>query len=522
MTPLRLLIAEDSEEDALLVLHELRRANFSVTFSRVQDEKQMRLELAKERWDVVISDWSMPQFDALRALSVVRQSGLDLPFIIVSGTIGEEAAVAALRGGAHDFILKDKPARLAPAIERELRDARDREARRRAEEVLRKTEEQLRQAQKMEAIGSLAGGVAHDFNNLLSVILTCTDLALEGMPPGDPRRLELEEVLKAGARAADLTRQLLAFSRKQVLQPRVVDLNHIVSGLEKMLRRLLTEEVELVLLTEPSLGTVYADPGQIEQIVINLAVNARDAMPQGGKLTITTRNAEASDLALIDGTAPAPAGYVVLAVADTGGGMDAETRTRIFEPFFTTKEPGKGTGLGLSTVFGIVKQSEGHILVESEPGEGSTFKVVLPRTDKRAVTPSSPPSATKLRGHETILLVEDDDQVRAAMRSVLRRQGYEVLEAQNGGEAFLTCEKHRTKIDLLVTDVVMPRMSGTELAARLAALKPEMKVLFVSGYAESLLAQHGLEERRVAFLQKPTTSDALARKVREVLDAAEE
>jgi two-component system cell cycle sensor histidine kinase/response regulator CckA len=647
--PLRILMVEDSATDAKLVIKEVRPTGRSVEFERVDTAEAMRAALERE-WDVVISDWSMPRFSAPAALAILKEKGLDLPFIIVSGTIGEDTAVEAMRAGAHDFVLKDKLGRLTPAIERELRECKERAARRQAEgalresearfrtlydsgiigitiadvhgnildandaylnmigysreelvrgairwaeltppefghlaarsveqlqasgiappwetesfrkdgsrvpvmvgvamldypkciaitadltarkqaeaglarveEALRQSEGQLRQAQKMEAVGRLAGGVAHDFNNVLSVILSYGELIIGDLKPSDPLRADIEEIRKAASRAAGLTRQLLMFSRQQVVEPKVVDLHEVLMGMDKMLQRILGEDVDLVSMPPKSVGRVKVDPSHIEQVILNLVVNARDAMPTGGKLTIETANV-VLDEGYAQAHVPAKAGpHVMMAVSDTGTGMDRETQARIFEPFFTTKEMGKGTGLGLSTVFGIVQQSGGNIWVYSEPGKGTTFKVYLPRVDEEVDSIRLQVAPATLGGSETVLLVEDEEQVRTIVQSILRRQGYRVIPAQHAGEALLLCESHPGPIELLLTDVVMPQMSGPELATRLAVTRPEMKVLCMSGYTDDSIVRHGVLESGVAFLQKPITPASLATKVREVLDGS--
>ena len=404
----------------------------------------------------------------------------------------------------HTFSLGDRACRLAVG-----RDVTER----------LRLEEQLRQSQKMEAIGRLAGGVAHDFNNMLSVILSYGDMLLAEMKPGEPMHGDVEEIVKAGKRAADLTRQLLMFSRQQVLAPKVLDLNEVLKSMDKMLQRIVGADVDLVSLPTLPLGRVRADPSSVEQVIMNLVVNARDAMPTGGKLTMETDNVVLDEAYARAHLGVKPGPHVMLAVTDTGSGIDAATLGRIFEPFFTTKEMGKGTGLGLSTVFGIVHQSGGSVWVYSEVGQGTTFKIYLPRVDSAVEAVRVTEAPTTLRGSETILLVEDDDQVRAVAQGILRKSGYHVIEARNAGEALLHSERHPGAIHLLLSDVVMPQMSGPELAKRLASVRPDMKVLCMSGYTDDSIVRHGVLEAHFAYLQKPITPEALTRKVREVLDA---
>jgi len=384
----------------------------------------------------------------------------------------------------------------------------------------RQLEEQYRQAQKMEAVGRLAGGVAHDFNNQLTVITSCTELLLMDTEEHDPRRDNLEEIRKAAQGAAALTRQLLAFSRQQVVEPKLVTIEEVVASAEKMLKRLIGEDVELVAVLSEAPATVKIDPSQLEQVIMNLAVNARDAMPDGGRLTLETSAVELGETYARTHWPAMPGRFAVLAVSDTGIGMTDQTRAQIFEPFFTTKEIGKGTGLGLATVYGIVKQSGGFIWVYSEPGQGATFRIYLPRVDETP-TPSQPvPTTASLLGTETILLTEDAPALRGMARQILERYGYTVLEAPDGKEALLLALFRPGPIHLLLTDVVMPGMSGRELAERFTAHRPDVKVLYMSGYTDDAVVRHGVLRPGIAYLQKPFTPESLALKVREVLDSA--
>ena len=626
---------EDSEDDSMLLMRELRAGGYDVVHARTDSGTGLQAALDAQQWDLVLSDYRMPGFTGTAALKMVREREPDLPFIFVSGTIGEETAVDALKSGANDYVMKGHLKRLIPAIERELRDAERRRERRRMAEELRESEQrfskvfhaasvgiavtslaggrflevneaferivgsesglvgrtigevglwsdateyervldqlrkhgsvrnldlairklngtscpvqasfeqievggegcllalvhdlserarlenQLRQSQKMEAVGRLAGGVAHDFNNILTVIMACSATLEHALASQEPLREDVALIQSAAERAAALTGQLLAFSRKQVVEPRSLDLNAVVSGLEPMLRRLIPENIDLSSTLAQDLGTIRSDPGQIEQIIVNLVVNACDAMPDGGSLMIETAAVDV-DSDYVENHVMARAGqYVRLAVSDTGIGMDDQTKAQIFEPFFTTKGPGQGTGLGLATVYGTVKQNEGFVWVYSEPGRGSTFKIYLPVV-VAAVEKKQEVAPTTMRGTETVLLVEDEPAVRRLSHNMLVQQGYQVITASDGLDAVELASKHKGPIDLLITDVVMPRMGGREVAERLRQTHPNLRVLFTSGYTDDMVVRQDLVGGGSAFLQKPFTPTVFWSKVRSVLDA---
>jgi len=630
----RILLLEDVWADAELVKVELRKAGLQFTARRVTTQPEFERALREYRPDLIIADHNLPQFNGAAALALARQMSLAAPFILLTGSLDEESAVEYMKAGATDYILKDRLARLGPAVRAALAGKRMKQQLDEREEYFRSLieqamdiiavldpegalryaspsvlpllgyapedlvglsifalvhpddvdetlrvfsegvatgqggrllelrlrhkdgtfrhleaigryllddplvkgvvinardvterralERQFLQAQKMEAVGRLAGGVAHDFNNLLTAILGYADLLLDGLPALSPLRPDLEEIRKAANRAGGLTRQLLAFSRKQVLEMRVLDLNELVADMDKMLRRLLGEDIDVLTKLGSELGAVRADAGQLEQVIVNLAVNARDAMPDGGRLTIETRNAELDDSYVRAHVPVQPGRYVMLAVSDTGIGMSAETMSHVFEPFFTTKEPGKGTGLGLATVYGIVKQSGGYVWCYSERGEkgegGTTFKVYLPRVDApvdqfpaRAVLPRTP-------GSETILLVEDEAALRALTRRLLEKHGYTVLEAGTADAALALARAHVGPIHLLLADVVLPGASGPTLAGELLSRRADLKVLFMSGYTEDAIVHRGVLAPNTAFINKPFSGDNLAAKVRDVLD----
>lgn len=514
---LNVLFLEDSAEDVELCISELKRSGFDPFFTRVDNAEDFRAALARQQWDVVLADFSMPQYSALEGLQLLKTTGQMIPFVVVTGSINEETAVCCLKQGADDYILKNNMTRLGPAVQQAIRVYKERQER-------QALEEQLRRAQKMEAIGQLSGGIAHDFNNILTAILGNAEMALEALesiaPQADAIREGLLEIEKSAERAAALTRQLLAFSRRQVIQPVRVDLNRMLRDMEKMLKRLIAENIRLEVVTQAGLRLVKADPGQLEQVVMNLAVNARDAMPKGGLLRLETAN-EILDKDYLSTHPEARGGpHVRLTVRDTGCGMDRQTLERAFEPFFTTKEVGQGTGLGLATVYGIVKQAEGHITVESGVGSGTTFYIYLPVCDEDETEgPVGLEGDQALEGKETILICEDDVCVRELAMQMLQAAGYQILAAENGEQALRLAQASRKPIDLLITDVIMPVMDGKELSKRMKKIYPEVRTLFVSGYTAEIIARHGVLQAGLCFLEKPFTSIMLLRKVRESLDA---
>ncbi len=520
-TPLRLLHLEDDPVDAELITATLMEGNIPCQTQLVDTRQAFVAALKEGRMDLILADYSIPGFDGMTALTLARQHCPDVPFLFVSATIGEELAIDAMHQGATDYVLKQRLGRLVPSVQRALRELDDRAERKRAEEALRQSEKQFRHSQKMEAVGRLAGGIAHDFNNLLTVIMGYSQVLLKELGPQHPLRGKTEETLKAGEKAATLIRQLLTFSSKQSLDPKILSLNTAVTSLESLLRRLIGEDIQLVTKLDPTNGRLRADQAQLEQVLANLVVNARDAMPKGGTLTIETAQVGLTRSPVYQVTPLPPGNYVRLSVSDTGCGMDRKTQSHIFEPFFTTKEEGKGTGLGLSTVFGIVTQSGGAIDVTSRVGHGTRFDLYFPSVESDILTtaPSKPLGQTQ-KGTETILLVEDESTVRTLIRDELRKLGYRVIEAKNGVEACLLATQQAGSLQLLLTDVVMPGMGGRELAQHLSVIKPDLRTLFISGYTDDVGIMAGQEEGTSSFLQKPFTPEVLARAVRTLLDVS--
>ena len=512
--PLNILHLEDDPADATLIQSAIESAGIACTITRVENERDFVAALEQGGVDLILSDYSLPTFDGWSATKTVRAKWPALPLILVSGTLGEERAIESLKGGATDYVLKERLSRLAPAVRRAMQEVDER-----AE--LRRVEAQLIEAQKMEVIGQLAAGVAHDFNNILGVIIGYSDLLKADLGQDHPLLKYAEEIIHASERAAGLTRQLLVFSRRQTVQPVVLDLNVVISELEKMLRRLIDENIDFILTPGSQLGRINADPGYVGQVLMNLVVNARDAMPNGGKLTVTTRNVVLDENYTRSHAGVKPGEYVMLSVCDTGTGISDEVKAHLFEAFFTTKPKGKGTGLGLSTCLTIVQQSGGHVAVHSELGKGTTFEAYFPRVQqalsapvRAAVTGMGP------CGTETLLVVEDDASVKFLATTVLEAQGYTVVSAANGQDALqLIRDQKGQTISLVITDVIMPVMDGKVMADWLKATNPELKILFTSGYTDDAITHHGVLEAGIDFLAKPYTPAALSTKVREMLDA---
>lgn len=515
-TPLNILHLEDNSADAALIQSALVSNGIACKITHVHNSADFLAELDKGDLDLVLSDYTLPSYDGLSALAVSRAKWPDLPFILVSGTMGEDFAIESLKSGATDYVLKTRLTRLAPAVLRAMKEVKEHAER-------KQFEAQFIEAQKMEAIGHLAAGVAHDFNNILGVIMGYSDIMLMKLNSADPMHNHVAEIRRASERAAGLTLQLLVFGRKQTVQPVMLDLGVVLRDMENMLRRLLDENIELILSPGRETRSILADPGYVGQVLMNLAVNARDAMPNGGRLTIAIHDVllDAREAAALSAGALKPGTYVVLSVSDTGTGMTDEVKARLFEAFFTTKPAGKGTGLGLATCHTIVQQSDGHITVESALGQGTTFRIYFPRRDEPLpeLTTAASPSAMP-RGSEVLLFVEDDPAVRHLGRDVLKSQGYQVLTAVNGQDGLRVARENQdTPVQMLITDVVMPQMGGKVMAEWMKATYPDLKVLFTSGYTDDAIAHHGVLDAGVEFLAKPYTPAALARKVRELLDA---
>ena len=516
-TLLRVLHLETDPHNTECIERLLTDGGLSCAIRRVETRRALTSALNDGQVDLILAECSMPEFDEGAALELAHQSAPDVPFIFVSAALTETLCIELLQRGATDCIPKEALDRLVPSVRRVLREQQARVAQRQAEEALLQSGIQLRQLQKLEAVGRLAGGLAHDFNNLLTVIMGHSQVLLSEMGPDHPLRSRVEEMQKAGDRAKVLIRQLLTFSRKQPSGAKVQSLNATLSNVETMLRRLIGADIQLTLRLGMDDLHIKADPALVEQIVMNLVVNARDAMPTGGKLTIETASAELHHQPRYHANTLPPGEYVRLSVSDTGCGMSSETQEHIFKPFFTTKEEGKGTGLGLSTVFSIVTESGGGLDVISEIGVGTRFDVYLPRVADEIESPTDENVPLQsVEGHETILLVEDEEDVRILIRDELRKLGYRIVEARNGVEACLVATPHIGKLKLLLTDIVMPGMSGTELARHLRVIKPELKLLFISGYTDDVGI--GAGDPASAYLQKPFTPEALANSVRELLD----
>jgi two-component system, cell cycle sensor histidine kinase and response regulator CckA len=506
---LRVLIVEDSVDDVDLILRELQRSGYQVDHERVDTREGLLNSIERRHWDLIICDYSMPHFSGADALKLIRERKIDTPFIYLSGTLGEETAIDALKQGAQDYLMKGNLRRLVPAIERELREAQ--QSRERA-----LLEKQVQQLERFEAIGRLAGGVAHDFTNVISSIFGWAQLGEEEAPAGSRLRERFQRIEAEAKRAADITQKLLAFGRKQVLQPITLNLNRAILEIRDFLAPGLGSAIQLRLVLAPDLQTIRADPTQIGQVIMNLCLNAKDAIEKSGTVVIETRNVLVDSTDRLSDCAVRAGRYVLLSVSDNGVGMDAGTQERIFEPFFTTKEIGKGTGLGLSTVYGIVRQHDGLINVHSEIGKGATFEIYFPSLPGVPEDRPAPAQEKPVQGTETILLVDDEDSLREVSQEVLTRLGYKVLTAENGEQATRMFGDHAAEIQLVLLDLVMPGMGGLEALLAIKKLKP-VPVILMTGHLTEALSANSIP-RDLPLLQKPYSPKTLAQIVRNTLD----
>lgn len=519
---IKVLLVDDDEDDYMItrdLLLDVEALEYDLDWISSYAEALDAIE--RNQHDIYLIDYRLGERDGMQLLNEALDGGCTAPIILLTGQGDREVDVEAMKAGAADYLVKGQIDHIL--LERSIRHSIERKALEREHAAL---EEQLLQAQKLESIGQLAGGIAHDFNNLMTPIIGYAQMGLTTLPEEYRERVYLEEILKAADRATNLIQQLLAFSRRQVVELQVIDLNSLMVNIDMMLQRLIGEDVELVILPSENLGAVKVDPTQIEQVVVNLAVNARDAMPEGGTLIVETSNIEFGEEELKNHPDMAAGPYVMFAVSDTGHGMSEEVKAHLFEPFYTTKEKGKGTGLGLSTCYGIIAQNKGYIWVYSEIGSGTTFKIYLPSSDvipQGTERPSGTKSNELPRGSETVLLVEDEEQVRELAARVLRQQGYTVLQASNGVEALSIASRHADgEIDLLLTDVVMPLIGGRELSIKLRDIHPNVRVIYTSGYTDEAVIRHGMLKPGTDFVQKPYSLAGLTQKIRSVLDEPRE
>jgi signal transduction histidine kinase len=510
-TPLSVLMVEDSDEDTELAIRELRRGGYNVSFERVDTPQAMSATLENRAWDVVICDFSLPHFSGPDALRLLRGKNLDTPFVYVSGTIGEETAVTALKQGAQDYVMKGSLKRLLPAIQRELKEAEQRREK-------AQLERQVRQLERFEAIGKLAGGIAHDFNNVICAILGWAELGQDEAPNGSGLQDRFRQIRNQAERAAGLTTQLLAFARRQVLQPVKLDVNKSISEMRSFLASGMEEDIEFKIILDPNLDVIQGDASQVGQVIVNLCINARDAMPKAGRLIVETSNVEIDEEFCHRNSYGRPGRYVMLVISDTGIGMDAATIDRLFEPFFTTKDLGKGTGLGLATVYGIVKQHDGFLNVYSEVGKGTTFRVYFPSSMGRVSERERNIATISVTGTETILVVEDHEGIREVANEILSSHGYTTILAADGQEALRLFRQDPTRIDLVILDVAMPGLSEPEAFTQMRAIRPDLPVVFTSGHSSESASLNSNIAAGAVFLQKPYAPKTLGQIVRSTLD----